>query len=181
MERCSGHFYLKRVPSEELLLQFPQQATSLRAYLRRRVRDPADAEELFQELSLVVIRHPSGPKNVERFPEWCRALARHMLGHHFRSNRRRAKLLDRFAFEGTANDPCQRIDPERLASARQLLTKLTERLDPGSTELLSQRYALGESAHEIALRLEQSPTAVRMRLMRLRSAMKSHLRSRSST
>ena len=53
--------------------------------------------------------------------------------------------------------------------ARELLRLLGKRLDPKAQELLSQRYLLGESTEEIAIRLEQSPTAVRMRLMRLRT------------
>ena len=167
---------MTRALSRELFRLFQQQAPKLRVYLRRRVQEPADAEELFQELCLVVIGHQSGPKSLDRFPEWCRALARHMLAHHFRSKRRRERLLERVELEGIAL--CQRIDPERLASARELLDKLVVRLDPESTELLSQRYALGESAQEIARRLEQSPAAVRMRLMRLRSAAKGQFRSR---
>jgi DNA-directed RNA polymerase specialized sigma24 family protein len=102
-----------------------------------------------------------------------------MLAHHYRTNRRRASLLGSVAQERAAHEPWHCVDPERVASARELLERLGARFNPKAQELLSQRYALGETTHEIATRLEQSPTAVRMRLMRLRSAAKGHLRSRS--
>lgn len=151
---------------------FLDREQSLRAYIRRRVRDAAEAEEIFQELSLVVLRHRSGPKDMARFTAWCHALARHLLAHHFRSKRRRASLLSRVELESAGFETSHRVDPERAASARELLGLLGNRLDPKARELLSLRYLLGESAEEIALRLDQSPTAVRMRLMRLRSMAK---------
>ena len=158
--------------SRERWLLFLDREQSLRAYIRRRVGDAAEAEEIFQDLSLVVLRHRSGPKDIARFNAWCHSLARHVLAHHFRSKRRHASLLSRVELESAGFETSHRVDPERAASARELLGLLGKRLDPKARELLSQRYLLGESAEEIALRLEQSPTAVRMRLMRLRAIAK---------
>ena len=159
-------------PTQDRWLLFLSRAKSLQAYIRRRVDDPTEAEEVFQDLSLIVLRHRSGPKDIERFNAWCHSLARHVLAHHFRTKRRRANLLTRVELEGSAFETSHRVDPERAASARELLRLLGKRLDPKARELLSQRYLLGESTEEIALRLEQSPTAVRMRLMRLRTMAK---------
>ncbi|HWZ92351.1 MAG TPA: sigma-70 family RNA polymerase sigma factor [Polyangiaceae bacterium] len=158
--------------SQDRWLLFLDRAKSLYAYIRRRVDDQTDAEEVFQDLSLLVLRHRSGPKDVERFNAWCHCLARHVLAHHSRAKRRRANLLSRVELESAGFVTCHRLDPERAASARELLRILGKRLDPQARELLSQRYLLGESSEEIALRLEQSPTAVRMRLMRLRTMAK---------
>jgi RNA polymerase sigma factor (sigma-70 family) len=158
--------------SQDRWLLFLDRAKSLRAYIRRRVDDLTEAEEVFQDLSLIVLRHRSGPKDMERFNAWCHALARHVLAHHFRTKRRRANLLSRVELESAGFETSHRVDPERAASARELLRILGKRLDPKAQELLSQRYLLGESTEEIALRLEQSPTAVRMRLMRLRTMAK---------
>ncbi|HEX3775045.1 MAG TPA: sigma-70 family RNA polymerase sigma factor [Polyangiaceae bacterium] len=158
--------------SDDRWLLFMDRAKSLRAYIRRRLDDPAEAEEVFQDLSLIVLRHRSGPKDMERFNAWCHSLARHVLAHHFRAKRRRANLLTRVELESAGFETSHRVDPERAASARELLRLLGKKFDPKARELLSQRYLLGESTEEIALRLEQSPTAIRMRLMRLRSIAK---------
>jgi RNA polymerase sigma-70 factor, ECF subfamily len=158
-----------RVSPQDRWLLFLGKEKSLRAYIKRRVGDATEAEEVFQELSLTVLRHRSGPNDMELFSAWCHALARHVLAHHFRTKRRRAKLLSRVELESAGFETSHRVDPERAASARELLGLLGKRLNPQAQALLSQRYLLGESTEEIALRLEQSPTAVRMRLMRLRS------------
>jgi len=64
------------------------------------------------------------------------------------------------------------LDPERALTVREALGKVFERVDEKSERLILERYLLGQSAQEIAERLAQSPTAIRMRLMRLRSAAK---------
>jgi RNA polymerase sigma-70 factor, ECF subfamily len=158
--------------ARERWLLFLGKEKSLRAYIRRRVSDPMEAEETFQDLSLVVLRHRTGPRDIESFGAWCYSLARNVLAHHFRNKRRRASLLSRVELESLVFETSHRIDPERTASARQILEILSSRLGLEARDLLSQRYLLGESTEEIALRLEQSPTAVRMRLMRLRSIVK---------
>jgi RNA polymerase sigma factor (sigma-70 family) len=159
-------------PFQDPWLLFLDSAPSLRAYIRRRVSDRAEAEEVFQELSLVVFRHPSSPREKDHFSAWCHGLARHLLAHHFRTKRRRANMLSRFEFESTGAQAVHGVDPERSASARELLGRLGKRLGPQAHELLAQRYLMGESTEEIALRLARSPTAIRMRLMRLRSLAK---------
>ena len=151
---------------------FLADAQELRAYIRRRVGDAAEAEEVFQDLSLVVIRHCANSTSAEQFSAWYRALTRHLVARHFRNLRRRADLLNRVEFESAGYERSERVDPERSASARELLNRLGRRLDPQAKELLWQRYLLGENAGEIGRRLKQSPTAVRMRLMRLRTMVK---------
>jgi RNA polymerase sigma factor (sigma-70 family) len=164
---------VRTLPEERLRLLL-KGAESLRAYIRRRVGNPTDAEEVFQDLSLLVIRHHTGPEDADRFSAWCRALARHVLAHHFRTKRRRANLLSRIELDCTSFELTHDLDPERAASAREALQRLGTELDPSARELLAQRFLHGRSTEDIAHRLEQSPTAVRMRLMRLRSMFKRH-------
>ncbi|HTA94146.1 MAG TPA: sigma-70 family RNA polymerase sigma factor [Polyangiaceae bacterium] len=158
-----------RVSPQERWTQFMGNAKSLRAYIRRRVCDATEAEEVFQELSLIVIRDRSESDDIEQFAAWYRALARNVLARYFRTERRRADLLNRVGLETASSSLTHAVDPERSASAREILRTLDTSLEPRARELLLQRYLLGESAGEIAMKLEESPAAVRVRLMRLRS------------
>lgn len=161
-----------RDPSEDRWRSFLESAECLRAYIRRRVDDATDADEVFQDLSLLVLRHSERSSEIEHFPAWCYALARRVLSRHFRSKSRRAKLVNRMEREVASTEDSQGLDPERAASAREIVKLLGDQLSADARELLLQRYVLEESTEEIASRLAQSPTAVRMRLMRLRSAVK---------
>lgn len=146
-------------------------AECLRAFIRRRVDNATDADEVFQDLSLLVLRQRDRSSPIEHFPAWCYTLARRVLARHFRNKSRRERLLNLVELEMSA-ELGYGSDPERAASAREIVKLLRERLSPDAHQLLLERYVLGESAEEIASRLAQSPTAVRMRLMRLRSAVK---------
>jgi RNA polymerase sigma factor (sigma-70 family) len=157
------------VAGQERWRLFLSHAPGLRAYIRRRVRDSMEAEEVFQDLSLIVIGHRAALKDAEHFSAWCYAVVRHVLARHLRTKRRRAELLSRVEFETSVDEVGHRVDPERAATAREALRTLGKSLDRPARELLVQRYLLGESTEEIARQLRESPAAVRMRLMRLRS------------
>ncbi|HEY3500610.1 MAG TPA: hypothetical protein VGK73_38215, partial [Polyangiaceae bacterium] len=64
-------------------------------------------------------------------------------------------------------------------ASRSKLQRLAGRLDPQAIELLFRRYVLGETAKDIATELAQSPAALRMRLMRLRTLLRSVQRTNS--
>ena len=155
--------------SQERWRSFLGNAKFLRAFIQRRVRDPAETDEVFQELSLVVLRHCSDPRDIEQFSTWCHALTRNVLAHHLRTKKRRANLLSRLELERVAFETSYEVDPERSASAREILVRLKKHLDPQARDLLSLRYLLGESTDEIAMRAGRyQPAAGRPRLTRLR-------------
>lgn len=149
---------------------FLQCSDSIARYIRRRVRDAEEAAEIFQDLSLIVLKHENGPLEVDRFASWCRGLARHTLAHHFRSKRRRATLLDRAELEGSHLVGQGPYDPEHSFAARELLDRMFQNVDERSRRMMIDRYLLGKSAEEIGQRLAQSPTSIRMKLMRVRGA-----------
>jgi DNA-directed RNA polymerase specialized sigma24 family protein len=71
-----------------------------------------------------------------------------------------------------AHAPDPEPDPEDSAASRTKLERLAGNLDGDAIELLFRRYVLGESAKDLATELAQSPAALRMRLMRLRSTIR---------
>jgi RNA polymerase sigma-70 factor (ECF subfamily) len=147
-------------------------AKSLHEFIHKTVRDPDDAEEVFQELSLKVLLHRSGPSNVEQFAAWCRGVLRHTLADHFRAKSRRTDLVAPVELESGSFPAGKAFDPESALSTRELLRRAFESVDERSHDLLLKRYLLGESANEIADGVAMSPSAVRVRLMRARSVLR---------
>jgi RNA polymerase sigma factor (sigma-70 family) len=150
--------------------QFMECAASIGRYIRRRVRDRDEAAELFQEVSILLLSRPGAPPAGQRFDSWCRGVARNVVAHHFRRQRRQASLLHRAKPEGHTLLAQAPHDPESSFATRELLDRLFADIDERSRRLMLERYMLGRSAEEIAQQAEQSPTSVRMKLMRVRGA-----------
>jgi hypothetical protein len=62
------------------------------------------------------------------------------------------------------------VDAEAYLDARAWIARLADDLDSNGLKPLFRRYVLQESGRRLADELEQSPAAIRMRLMRLRSS-----------
>lgn len=152
--------------------QFLGCADSVARFIRRRVRSDDEAAELFQEVSILLLGQLGAPPAGQSFAAWCRGIARNVLAHHFRSQRRQASLLNRAGPEGHTLLAQAPHDPEHTFATRELLTRLFAGVDDSSRSLLVARYLMGHSAHEIAEQAEQSPTSVRMKLMRVRGAVR---------
>jgi RNA polymerase sigma factor (sigma-70 family) len=147
-------------------------ATILARYIRRRVRSDEEAAEVFQEVSLLVLRTPRPRGSDGCFVAWCKGLARNTLAHHYRTKHRRALLLDRAEPEAATLLGWVPGDPEQQAQTKEQLERLFAGVDENAARLMLERYLLGESAEEIASRLALSPAAIRMRLMRARTALR---------
>jgi len=149
-------------------------AQGVAQYLRRRVRDPEVAAELFQDVSIVVLRHSGAPQTGQTFHAWFRGIARNAVAHYFRSQRRQASLLNRAEPEGRSLCAQAPHDPESAFAIRELLDQIFAEVDERSRKLMVDRYLLGRSAQEIAAQIAQSPSAVRMRLLRAREALQKY-------
>lgn len=145
-------------------------ADSIERYIRRRVRDREVSAELLQDVSILLLGNTSEPPPGQTFSNWCHGIARNVVAHHFRKQRRQAALLNRAEPEGhllLAQGP---HDPEHIFATRELLDQLLANVDERSRRLMIERYLMGRSADELAEQADQSPSAMRMRLMRVRGA-----------
>lgn len=150
-------------------------AAELRAFLRRRVRELQDVEDLVQEILLTVhrARHTYDPSRP--FEPWLMAIARHAVVDAFRRERRRGR------HERLADDdlPLEGSDEERSGelSAAAALAALPE----------SQRAALemvkleGLTIEEAARRSGVSPGALRVRIHRGYRALRARLLGEDGT
>lgn len=143
----------------------------LRTYVRRLVGDSDIASDVLQNVSVTILTTSGSPTDLPGFSAWCRGVARNVAAYELRARRRLQHILP--VGDDLADAPDPVADPEDNAASRTKLERLAGHLDHGAFELLYRRYVLGESAKDLATELAQSPAALRMRLMRLRS----HLRA----
>ena len=138
---------------------------ALSRYVRRRVGDRDTTDEIVQEVSLRALEG-RGPGDPDGFLAWCYGIARHVIGVEFRRRRRaRAELtLEDPSVDGI-RDPM--AGPDRVVDARVSLKRALGNSD--SAALLVRHYADG-TGKDLARELRLTPTALRMRMMRLRSS-----------
>ena len=148
---------------------------ALTRFARRLIKNADDAQDLVQDLGLLVIGHATGPVDEAHFRAWCRGMIRNIAAHHWRSTARRfdqAAPVGHAILEYEGDGP--HANPEITTHVRKQLGQL-DALDDLSLELLRRRYILGETSREIARSLQRSPEAIRMKLMRLRVTLREHL------
>ena len=107
----------------------------LRSFVSRRVKQPADAEDVVQEIFLHIHRNLSTVKDEARLPAWIFKIARNAIVDYFRKNAR--------PMEGLAEDfdlPAPTEPPEIDHSALQELARCLEPMIDALPE--SYRHAI---------------------------------------
>ena len=149
-----------------------QRLPMLRAYIRRLVRNDESAQEVMQETCFRVLRSEAAPEDGDRFSAWCRGVARHVAAREHRKIRRDAGEL--VSEDEADKTPDPRGTPENYVYACEKLAQATVELDNDGVELLVRRYVYEEKVSDLADERALSPAALRMRLMRLRSALRAN-------
>ena len=128
------------VQPEEVARLLVQHRAPLLGYLLACVRNHADADDLFQEVSLAATRSASDLKSVDGFLPWCREIARRRVLAHFRSSKRLTpmdpEMVTRLA--DTASELDQR---NQLTPRMEALQTCLETLPPETRKLVALRYA----------------------------------------
>ena len=143
---------------------------SLMSYVRRLVGDAEIARDVMQNISVTILTAHEAPTNVPQFFAWCRGVARNVAAYERRVRRRSQSMLPEEELEHDRADP--ETNPEESTNSRKMLRSLVRELGADEFELLVRRYVLEEDSNELATELEQSPAALRMRLMRLRAILR---------
>jgi RNA polymerase sigma factor (sigma-70 family) len=140
---------------------------SLLRFVRRLVSTDEDAEEMVQELALIVLTHRAGPADPNDFASWCRGVARNVAAHRRRAvARRRAREDGAGQIEPDATAGADG-DLEQAAIARQRLEGRLNGLDVAALQLLRDRFVFEETPTEMAGRMKVSAASIRMRVARL--------------
>jgi RNA polymerase sigma factor (sigma-70 family) len=148
---------------------FVAEQDALQKFIRRLVSKDGDAEELMQDLAVVVFAHRMGPPDSENFVGWCCVVARNLAAHRRRGEARRRSHHDD---SGDLDPPSSRAspsahDPEYTAALRELLAARLGELDAAGRRLFLRRFVLEYTPTEMAARSNVSAASMRMRVARL--------------
>lgn len=146
-------------------------SAKLRAFIRRRVRDDATADDLTQESLLKIFRSREALRDGQRIEAWLYRIARTTLIDHYRRQRPRVELPANLAAE-----PEESADEVTAAMTRTLRIFL-EDLPEAYREPVRLAEFEGLPLAKIALRMELSLTAVKSRVRRGRAMLKKKLQS----
>jgi len=141
----------------------------LRAFLRRRVRDDATADDLTQETLLKVFRSRATLRDGQRLEAWLYRIARTTLVDFYRRQRPGEELPANLAAESPES-----ADEVTVAMARSLRNFLEE-LPEAYREPVRLAEFEGLPLAKIALRMSLSLTAVKSRVRRGRAMLKKKL------
>jgi RNA polymerase sigma-70 factor (ECF subfamily) len=152
-----------------------QHSVMLRAHLRHVLRSAADADDVAQEVCLIVLGDPRILLRGDDPGAYLRGMARHLAGRHVRRavrSRSFEALVDLHWDGPTSDEPIGPLERER-AQQRQTraFTHCLEKIPERMRRVLDWKYRDGQTSLQIAARLATTAEAVRMALMRTRQAL----------
>ncbi len=106
---------------------------------------------------------------------WLRGIARKLVANEFRKSQRKARVVYIPLSEklvAIADQEHSRAEPHQSSRLAEALRECVERLPRYSRQLLHRRYAEDENASQLSEQLHISPGAIRLKLMRIRAAVK---------
>jgi RNA polymerase sigma-70 factor (ECF subfamily) len=139
-------------------------AGRLRAFIRGRVRDHADAEDILQETFLKIHRNLPALRADQKVEAWIWRIARNAIADHFRRSRRDEPLAGEV--EAPAEAP---TDAPDLACC---LRGFVDQLAPAHREALLLTDWQGLSQIDLARRLGLSASGAKSRVQRARAGLK---------
>jgi RNA polymerase sigma-70 factor (ECF subfamily) len=140
---------------DELVVRY---RPGLVAFLARRLRDAADAEDVAQETFLRAYDHLAGYDPGRPFATWLFAIGKNVAANHAVALARREARRLGGVDTASADD----------AAARDVWQRAATVLSPGAYRVLWLRYAQGLTVGEIAGELRRSSVAIKVMLFRAR-------------
>jgi len=157
---------------KELAAQFMGQRHSLTAFIEGLVRDPAAAEDIFQEVWIRLAEAAEKGTAIEDLPRWCRGVAKNLILHYWRDRRSDREVPDsRIADVVEIAFAEQEKAVEGWLEKRTALARCIDRLPDHARDLLRMKYDQGRSMADIGRLLRRSLNGVMVSLSRLRNAL----------
>lgn len=131
------------------LRSFTTHDAAIRAYVRRLVPSRADADDVMQEVSLVLWKKFDSFRDGADFRAWAFGVARFEVLGWLRDKGRDRLVLDEEVVTMLADETAE--DEPRLERQREALGACMEKVNPDQRELLMQAYQMESSIQEVAL------------------------------
>ena len=145
-------------------------------FLRKRLRNPQDAEDIFQEFCVKVLRNHATIKNGERLDAWLAITLRHTLTDHYRRQATRSQATEAFASEAKILSPeTEPSSGDVDEPACSCIHAAMQDLQPAHAELLTRLDLREESRDRVATDLGVTQNALRVRVHRARLALKKRI------
>ena len=153
---------------EALARRLLEHRDALFGYILALVRSWQVAEELFQEVSLVVLQKGQQGVAVERFLPWSREIARRMVLDHWKKSARNRVILSEEALDAVDRAFEERDDEPASTELLRTLRRCLEKLPAHLRRIVDLRYSEALPLQDIARRLERSAGSVQVALSRVR-------------
>lgn len=140
--------------------------TQLFGYLYALVHDVNDAEDLYQETSVVLWRKFATYQEGTSFFSWARTAGRYETLNFLRSRKRRRQFSDEF--QATLSEAFEELDAEFLQARLEALQDCKTRLGEKDARLVEACYGSGLTFRETATELGRTPKSIYDALGRIR-------------
>jgi RNA polymerase sigma-70 factor (ECF subfamily) len=162
--------------SEQFTLLWTRAHHSVAAYVNALVPEFSDAEDIVQEVALVLMRRFAEYDRARPFVAWAIGVARLQVLQHWDRRRQRPKFLDDALLEKVTALHGEMVD--ELASARRALEICLRDIDGRRRTALAMRYGDNLQPTAIAAALGTSATAIRNLLNRVRNDLRACIERR---
>lgn len=166
------------VEADEALQLLYRHKTRIVASIAATLGDIHAAEDVFQEVAVLVVRKAGEIDTVDAVPAWARGAAR-LIGYKVLRDRKRShRQLDAGILDQLEDD-WRRLEEGGAAEHRLVaLRACMARLPPDARRLIAERYEQGRSGEELARRLGKSLNAVYVAMSRIHRALAACVRRR---
>lgn len=150
---------------DEFLAHFLQAQPAVRGYLLAVTRDPAETDDLFQEVASVLWRKYEDFDRTRSFQAWAMGMARMQLLKR-RQSLARSRLV--FSEEAVAKLAMSAAEMESEDARLSHLLLCLKKLPSDHKVVVDFRFSQNQPLAEIAARLGKSVAAVEMMMVRIR-------------
>ncbi len=141
-------------------------------YLRKRLNSPQDAEDVFQDFCVKVLRSYDTVNSSARLDAWLGITLRHTLTDHYRRRATRNRGAEAFAIEAKVLETEPESHDEQACSC---VTAAMGELQPAQADLLTRLDLQDHPRKEVAAALGISLNSLGVRVHRSRAALKAEI------
>jgi RNA polymerase sigma-70 factor (ECF subfamily) len=161
---------MSKAPSENLVKKFLEHREGLFGFVLALTRNRQAAEEIFQDIGLVIVEEARRGTQVDRFLPWAHEIVRRRVAEYFRKEGRRHAALAPADLEDAVSQSFQEfaLDPAQVERRGRLLEACLEELSSPQRDLLERRYRDHTPLRALAERLKTTEGSLKVILWRIR-------------